>query len=88
MSSQLEKEGMFGSKVRTAMLYPSIVLPFTILVAIGTTWYTLPKLTDVFNQMNVPLPFLTRWLIALGEFIKIYGMIVIPAFILLFLLFL
>jgi len=79
---QLEKEKMFGSKIRTAMLYPAIVLPFTLLVGIGVAWFTLPRLSDVFSQVNVPLPFFTRVLIDIGNFFKIYGGYVVPIFLL------
>jgi type IV pilus assembly protein PilC len=82
VASQLEKERLFGAKIRTAMLYPAIVLPLTLLVGVGTAWFTLPKLVEVFSQVNVPLPIYTRLLLDIGIFFKNYGAFVVPLFLL------
>jgi type II secretory pathway component PulF len=75
---QLEKEWLFKSKIRTAMLYPAIVLPMTLFVGIGAGWFTLPKLAAVFTQLDADLPYLTRVLIKVGEYLSEYGNVVVP----------
>lgn len=75
---QQDKEWMFKTKIRTAMLYPSIVLPLTLFVGIGVAWFALPKLAEVFSQLNAQLPLLTRMLIATGYFLGRYGAVFIP----------
>ncbi|MEK7583637.1 MAG: type II secretion system F family protein [Patescibacteria group bacterium] len=71
----------FFSKVRSAMLYPAIVLSLTFVVAIATAWFLLPRLTPTFTSLDVELPLITRWVVNLGSFIQAYGSRVIPALI-------
>ena len=78
--AQQQKERVFRSKVRSAMLYPGIVFSLTLVIGVGIAWFILPKLANVFYQLKVELPLITRVLIALGKFIAAYGHIAIPAF--------
>jgi len=75
---QQEKEWIFKTKIRSAMLYPAIVLPLTLFVGIGVAWFALPKLTDAFYDMNAQLPFITRILMKVGEFLAKYGAVFVP----------
>ncbi len=81
---QQTKDAQFGAKLRGAMIYPVIVLVVAVVVGLGLSWFVLPKLTTVFEGMNVALPFTTRALIAFGKFITKYGALVIPGFLLFF----
>lgn len=78
---QQEKEWSFKTKIRTAMLYPAIVLPLTFFVSLGISWFALPKLATVFSEFNAELPFLTKILILVGEFLGKYGIFVVPTLI-------
>ncbi len=82
---QQSKDMQFAAKLRGAMIYPVIVLVVAVVVGLGLSWFVLPKLTTVFEGMNVALPFTTRALIAFGKFIGKYGAIVVPSFLLVFL---
>jgi len=75
---QQDKEWLFKTKIRTAMLYPAIVLPLTFFVGVGVAWYSLPKLAEVFSQLNTQLPLPTRVLIQVGKFFGNYGMVFVP----------
>jgi len=75
---QQEKDRMFTSKIRSAMLYPVFVLVLTFVIGVGTAWFILPKLAMVFNQLRLDLPLITRILIALGTYLDRYGNIVVP----------
>lgn len=74
-----EKNRVFRSKIRSAMLYPMFIFGVTIIVGIVVVWYILPRLATVFSQMNIELPVMTRWLIAAGNFLAKYGSIFVPA---------
>jgi type IV pilus assembly protein PilC len=76
---QREKDQIFYSKIRSAMLYPAIVFSLTAVVGIGVAWFILPKLSLVFNQLKMNLPWITRALIAIGTFLQKHGAITIPA---------
>lgn len=78
ISVQQAKERVFSSKVRSAMLYPAIIFTVSIAVAVGVSWFVLPKLSGVFESMSVELPPLTRAMIGIGDFLGAYGQYVVP----------
>ncbi len=76
-----EKDRIFKSKIRSAMMYPVFVLTLTLIIGIGVAWFILPRLAVVFSQMYIELPFITDILIRFGSFLGKYGQYAIPAFI-------
>lgn len=77
---QGEKQKQFKGKVLSATMYPIVVLSVTVLVAIGISWYILPKLATVFSQLNLKLPLVTRVVLGIGKFLQQYGTIFVPLF--------
>src|SRR3990170_4955603 len=77
------RELAFNSKIRSAMLYPALVLGLTFVIGVGVTWFILPRLATVFGQLDVTLPLITRALIAAGTFLGDYGAIFLPSLLLL-----
>jgi len=73
-----KKEQALHSKIRGALLYPSIVFVIAIFVGIFMMWYIFPKLTAVFQQGGGELPLSTRAIIAVGDFFTHWGIIVVP----------
>jgi type II secretory pathway component PulF len=81
---QQKKEATFKSKVRSAIIYPLIILFVALMVAGGVCFFLLPRLSKVFSEMKIELPALTKGLIAISNFFEAYGMIVIPLIAVLF----
>ncbi|HEX8762978.1 MAG TPA: type II secretion system F family protein [Candidatus Saccharimonadales bacterium] len=77
---QEEKQRVFRSKVRSAMLYPSFVLGLSLLVGLGVAWFLLPRLAETFKQLNVQLPFISKVFIEFGVFLKANGYWAVPLF--------
>lgn len=77
---QEEKERIFKSRVRSAFMYPVLVLSLTLTIGIGVAWFVLPRLVTVFSRLQMELPITTKGLIAVGSFIKSYGIIALPIF--------
>jgi len=75
-----QKDRVLSSKIRSAMMYPVLVLFLTMVIGIGIAWFILPKLTNVFAQLDLELPLITRVLIAVGDFLRDFGFIAIPIF--------
>ncbi len=84
---QQKKEREFHSKLRSAMMYPALVLGLTLVVGIGIAWFILPRLSTVFDQLKLELPLVTRVLIGFGRFLGDYGTVVIPSFIMAIIIF-
>ena len=74
-----EKERVFKSKLRSAMMYPAFVLSLTVIIGVGIAWFILPKLATVFAQLKITLPLITKILIGAGTFLGNYGGYVVPA---------
>ncbi|RJO59196.1 type II secretion system F family protein [Candidatus Parcubacteria bacterium] len=86
MVLQQQKDREFRSKIRSAMLYPSVVFGLTAIIGLGVSWFILPRLAEVFNQLHQDLPLLTTVFIDLGIFLKAYGYVVVPSLIFIVLL--
>lgn len=78
----LEKERRRKSQLRSALFYPFFVLSLTVIVGVGVSVFVLPRLGDVFQNLNVELPFITRVMISIGNFLGEYWFIVVPTVIL------
>lgn len=57
-------------KVKAALIYPAIVLFVAAIVVTILMWKAVPVIGDVFKEMNVPLPLITRWLINSSDFMR------------------
>jgi type II secretory pathway component PulF len=67
-----ERDQQIRTEVRTAMIYPVIVVVFGVLVVAILMGYVVPKLTAAFDDMGVELPLLTRVLLDISEIVKSY----------------
>ena len=81
IAKQETKDRALQSKVRSAMMYPMLVLTLTLVIGIAISWFILPRLAQVFTSLNLELPFITKILILFGTFLGVWGSIVIPIFI-------
>lgn len=77
---QNEKELMFRSRVRSSLMYATVVFTLSIFVGVGTSWFTLPQLASFFNEFDAELPLITRFIIGFGQFLGTYGYIIVPLF--------
>ncbi len=78
---QEAKRHTFTAKVRSALIYPTFVISLTVIVGLGVAWFLLPRLATTFAQLRVKLPAISRVLINFGTFLKVHGLIAVPAFI-------
>ena len=76
---QRQKDKLFSGKIRSAMMYPALVLSLTVVVGISMSWFVLPRLATIFKSLNIPLPFISRVLIGFGMFMQQYGLVAVPA---------
>lgn len=78
---QQHKEKVFNSRLKSALLYPGIVLVLAFILAAGASWIILPKLVSIFEASSGSLPINTKILLWLGTFLSQYGAVVIPTII-------
>ncbi len=70
LALQLEKEHDLRSKVRGAMTYPAVIVVAMIGIGILMLTYILPKITGVFQDMDVELPKTTMFIIGVSDFLR------------------
>lgn len=69
LAQELAKKDALRKKVKTAMIYPSIIMIATIGVVWLLTGVVLPKILPIFNEIDVELPVSTKILIGVSDFI-------------------
>ncbi len=72
LAEYLEKIVRLRAQVRQAMIYPSAVLSFAVLVVIFMLWKVIPVFASIFLELGAELPFLTSIVLALSNFIQNY----------------
>lgn len=77
LALQLEKEHDLLSKVRGAMTYPAVIVVAMIGIGILMLTYILPKITQVFVDMDVKLPATTTFIINMSDFVRDHWIIVL-----------
>lgn len=66
---QMEKEYQIKSKVKGAMVYPSVIILAMLGIGVLMLIVVVPKLAEVFSELNVELPLTTRMVITVGNFL-------------------
>ncbi|MES2460966.1 MAG: type II secretion system F family protein, partial [Armatimonadota bacterium] len=63
----LEKEMEIKQKIKSAMMYPIIVLCFSLLMVVALFYFVLPKFKEIFESMDVEMPPMTQALFAMSD---------------------
>lgn len=79
LAVQQEKDRSLRSKVKMAMIYPSIVIVLTMIVTLGLAWFVLPQLVSVLISLNAKLPLPTLIIIWIANFFGAHGAVVVPS---------
>jgi general secretion pathway protein F len=77
LADYVEERAKLQQKITLAFVYPAIVTIVALAVVIGLLTYVVPQVVQVFANTKQALPFLTRALIALSDFVRAYGWIVL-----------
>ncbi|MFA5945310.1 MAG: type II secretion system F family protein [Patescibacteria group bacterium] len=76
LADQMQKEHDLRVKIRSAMMYPSIVFMSAITVCTGIVVFVLPNITALFKSLNVPLPWTTKFLLWIAYVTQHYGILI------------
>lgn len=66
----LEYEADVRGKIKSAMMYPVLVLIFSFVMLFALFSFVLPKFKEIFTGMDVELPPVTAGLFAMGDFMQ------------------
>ena len=77
LADTLEKQREFGSRVKGAMIYPAIITSAMVMVFFLIVVFVIPKMSAIYDSFDIDLPFMTKALIALSDFLVGYWWIAI-----------
>lgn len=77
LTVQLEKSNQLKKKIKTAMLYPALILGSTFILVGVLAVFVLPKLLPLFENFDVELPVSTRFLLWGIRGMQSYGLFVV-----------
>jgi type IV pilus assembly protein PilC len=70
LSGFLEYENETRSKIKSAMMYPVLVLIFSQIMLFVLFSFVLPKFKEIFDGMNAEMPPVTKFLFGIGDFMQ------------------
>ncbi|MDM8568319.1 type II secretion system inner membrane protein GspF [Thiotrichales bacterium HSG1] len=77
LAEYTENRQYIRQKTLLALFYPVLLSGVAILVVIGLLAYVVPQVVQVFANINQQLPWLTLALIAISDFLKSWGILVL-----------
>lgn len=84
LAEQLEKDHKLVSKIRGAMMYPSVIVIVMGVIGILMMTFVLPKITKIFDDFDAELPILTQVVINSSNFMASHSWQVIGGMIAIF----
>jgi type IV pilus assembly protein PilC len=69
-ADQLEKDASLRRQVRSAMIYPTLIISFALLVMLALVAFLIPVFQSVFKQFGGHLPTLTQFMVGLSALIR------------------
>ncbi len=73
LTNSLAKEKMLRDQVRSALIYPILLLSASVLILVFLVMYALPKIANVFDQGGFTPPLFSRIVFTVGLFFAHYG---------------
>ena len=70
LADYMEEHHALRQKVMLAFIYPAVVSIVAVLVVVGLLTYVVPQVVSVFQNTSQTLPWLTRALIGLSDFLR------------------
>jgi len=85
LADQMKKDHDVRGKVKGAIMYPAVLVSLMVLIGIVMMIYVLPKFSQVFKSMGIPLPIITQIIFAIGDFLaKFWFLLPVGLFIIIF----
>ncbi|MGB2791330.1 MAG: type II secretion system F family protein [Candidatus Moraniibacteriota bacterium] len=79
LAKQLSKEDALHKKIQGILLYPALILVVAAIMGSFISIFILPKLIDLFDSLDVTLPWSTRALLWFAALMKAHGFLIITS---------
>ncbi len=80
LANHLEKSSKLKRQVKTAMIYPGVVVAAAVIVTSVLLIFVIPTFADVFSGFGAALPAPTRFVISLSDFMVANGFLIFGTF--------
>jgi len=77
LADNLEKQQKLKGTLKSALLYPVIVVVLMVVVVGVMMIFVIPQLTGLYQNLNIPLPFATQVVVAISNFLVVFWPFVI-----------
>jgi type IV pilus assembly protein PilC len=68
LATELEEKDALTGKIKSAMIYPAIILVIIVAVIVLMMFVLVPAMADIYDDFDAELPFITRFLMSMSEF--------------------
>jgi type IV pilus assembly protein PilC len=75
---QIEKSQAIKRRVKSAMVYPTLVLCFATLVLVGMLMFLVPIFVNMFKQNGGQLPTLTQYIVTASNIVRSWWYVIFP----------
>jgi type IV pilus assembly protein PilC len=79
VADQLEKDDALRRQIKSAMVYPGVVLSFALLILVALVTFIVPVFVGVFKQFGGDLPAITKVTVGLSNLMRGYWFVFIAA---------
>jgi len=76
LADHLEREYHLQSKIQGAMIYPIMILVVVVGVLVMMMYFVIPNMTKVLTETGQELPMVTKAVIAMSNFLRMWGWLV------------
>ena len=87
VAKYLESSAKLRRKVKSAMMYPTVVLCLAVVIATAMIMFLVPVFSDIYKDFGASLPKPTQFLVAVSRFLKSYFLYAAAGVVLLMFLF-
>lgn len=76
LADEVENQDQFQRKIRTALVYPTLITTVAMLVVASLLVFVVPQIVEMFDSLDQALPPLTLAVMAVSDFTRDYGQLV------------
>ncbi len=77
LADNLEKQAKLRSSIKSALMYPIIVVMLMIAVVVIMMIFVIPQLSTLYENLNIPLPLPTQIIVGMSRFFIVFWPLVI-----------
>lgn len=77
LADNTEKSYELNNRIKSALFYPGFILSAAIIIGFIVFTIVIPKLTAVFDDMKVELPWYTKMIISLSDFARAHWLLIL-----------